>query len=138
MRIFCIPFGLLAMSFSAASGDAFNAMRAQSFHPSKPVLLGGSYAHKNDNADTENNAQNDQPEGIAGVDRYVGERARQVVVAKGRYVEVTYREEYGKTEIAEGFVRSMDDAELTIYRGGLRKIIPLDRIDVLMVCDNSN
>ena len=75
---------------------------------------------------------------IDEVSRYEGERARQIIVAKGRYVEVAYRKEDGKVEIAEGFVRAMDEAELMIYRGGLRRRIPVDRIDVLMVGDDSN
>ena len=70
--------------------------------------------------------------------RYESERARQVIVAKGRYVEVAYRKEDGKVEIAEGFVRAMDEAELMIYQGGLRRRIPVDRIDILMVGDDSN
>ena len=73
---------------------------------------------------------------IAGVDRFVGERARQVVVAKGRYVGVTYRKDDGKIETVEGFVRERDETELTIRRGLWRKKIPLNGIDVLIVCDN--
>ena len=69
---------------------------------------------------------------------YEGERARRVIVAKGRYVAVTYQKEDGKVNIEEGFVRAMDEAELMIYRGGLRRRIPVDRIDVLMVGDDSN
>ena len=70
------------------------------------------------------------------VNWYSDERARQVIVAKGRYVEVTYRGAYGETEIAEGFVRAIDETELAIYRGGWRKTISRDGIDVLIVCDN--
>ena len=73
---------------------------------------------------------------IAGVDRFVGERARQVVVAKGRYVGVTYRKDDGKIETVEGFVRERDETELTIRRGLWRKKIPLNGIDVLIVCDH--
>ena len=74
---------------------------------------------------------------IAGVKKYVGEDARRVIVAKGRYVEVTYRGENGKTETAEGYVRAIDETELTIYQGGLRKRIARERIEVLMVGDHS-
>ena len=70
------------------------------------------------------------------VNWYLDERARQEIVAKGRYVEVTYRGAYGETEIAEGFVRAIDETELAIYRGGWRKTISRDGIDVLIVCDN--
>ena len=69
---------------------------------------------------------------------YVGERARQAVVAEGRYVDVTYRDASGKTETAEGFVRVMDETELVIYRIGYRKTISRDKIDVLMVGDNQS
>lgn len=136
MRIVCITLGLLVMSFSAAvGGDFVNfAPRGQSpFLLSKGLLLGGSYANSNrdGNADTEGN------DGYEVVDWYVGERARQVIVPKGRYVEVTYSGEYEKAETVEGFVREMDKTELTIYQGGLRRRIPVDRIDILMVSDNA-
>ena len=67
------------------------------------------------------------------VERYEGEEAREMIVAKDRYVRVTYRKEDGKTETAEGFVRAMDETELTIYREGLRKRILRARIEVLLV-----
>ena len=60
-----------------------------------------------------------------------------MIVPKGRYVEVTWRGEYGKAETVEGFVREMDETELTVYQGGLRRRIPVDRIDILMVSDNA-
>ena len=84
-------------------------------------------------AQTENNAP---AEVIAGVERFIGERARQVVVAKGRYVGVTYRKGDGKTETVEGFVRERDETELTIRRGIWQKKIPLNGIDVLIVCEH--
>ena len=84
-------------------------------------------------AQTENNAPE---EVIAGVERFIGERARQVVVAKGRYVGVTYRKGDGKTETVEGFVRERDEIELTIRRGIWQKKIPLNGIDVLIVCEH--
>ena len=74
---------------------------------------------------------------IAGVKKYVGKNARQVIVAKGRYVGVTFLGEYGKTETVEGYVRAIDETELTIYQGGLRKGIARESIEVLMVCDHS-
>ena len=94
------------------------------------VLDSDSPARKSARAQAENNAPSEV------VDWYLDERARQVVVADGRYVEVTYRGAYGETEIAEGFVRAMDETELAIYRGGWRKTIARDGIDVLIVCDN--
>ena len=57
-------------------------------------------------AQTANNALS---EVIAGVERFIGERARRVVVAKGRYVGVTYRKDDGKIETVEGFVRERDE-----------------------------
>ena len=84
-------------------------------------------------AQTENNAP---AEVIAGVERFIGERARQVVVAKGRYVGVTYRKGDGKTETVEGFVQARDETELTIRRGIWQKKIPLNGIDVLIVCEH--
>ena len=87
-------------------------------------------------AQTENNAP---AEVISGVERFIGERARQVVVAEGRYVGVTYRKDDSETETAEGFVRVMNETKLVIYRIGYRKTIKTiarDRIDVLIVCDN--
>ena len=82
-------------------------------------------------------AENTAPSEV--VDWYLDERARQVIVAEGRYVEVTYRGAYGETEIAEGFVRPMDETKLVIYQTGYRKTIKTisrDKIDVLIVCDN--
>ena len=84
-------------------------------------------------AQTENNAP---AEVIAGVERFIGERARRVVVAKGRYVGVTYRKGDGKTETVEGFVQARDETELTIRRGIWQKKIPLNGIDVLIVCEH--
>ncbi len=84
-------------------------------------------------AQTENNAPE---EVIAGVERFIGERARQVVVAKGRYVGVTYRKDNGKIETVEGFVQARDETELTIRRGIWQKKIPLNGIDVLIVCEH--
>ena len=85
-------------------------------------------------------AENNAPaEVISGVERFIGERARRVVVAKGRYVGVTYRKDDSETETAEGFVRVMNETKLVIYRIGYRKTIKTiarDRIDVLIVCDN--
>ena len=82
-------------------------------------------------------AENDAPsEVIAGVERYIGERARKVVVAKGRYVGVTYRKGDGTTETVEGFVRAIDETELAIRRGIWQKKIPLNEIDVLIVCEH--
>ncbi len=109
MRIVCITLGLLIVSFSAAAGGDFVnfAPRGQSsFFPSKGLLLEGSYANSNGNgsANTDGNAAYDV---IAGVEKYVGEDAQRVVVAKGRYVGVTYRGEYGKTETVEGYVRAI-------------------------------
>ena len=86
----------------------------------------------NGDANTEGN------DGYEVVDWYVGERASQVIVPKGRYVEVTYRGEYGKAETVGGFVREMDETELTVYQGGLRRRIPVDRIGILMVGDNAS
>ena len=81
-------------------------------------------------------AENDAPsEVIAGVERYIGERARKVVVAKGRYVGVTYRKGDGTTETVEGFVRAIDETELAIRRDK-KKTIPRTWIEELMVCDN--
>ena len=136
MRMVCLTLGLFMVSFSTATGDDFVnfAPRGQSpFFPSKGLLLGGSYANSNrdGNANTEGN------DGYEIVDWYVGERARQMIVPKGRYVEVTYRGAYGKAETVEGFVREMDKTELTIYQGGLRRRIPVDGIDILMVGDNA-
>ena len=37
------------------------------------------------------------------------------------------------TETADGYVRAMDETELTIYRGGIRKRILRARIEVLLV-----
>ena len=74
---------------------------------------------------------------IAGVKKYVGENARRVIVAKGRYVEVAFLREYSKIETVEGYVRAIDEIELTIYQGGLRKRIARERIEVLMVCEHS-
>ena len=128
--------GLLFVGFSAAAGDDFVnfSPRGQSpFFPSKGLLLGGSYANSN----RDGNANTESHDGYEVVDWYVGERARQVIVPKGRYVEVTWRGEYGKAETVEGFVREMDETELTIYQGGLRRRIPVDRIDILMVSDNA-
>ena len=73
---------------------------------------------------------------IAGVDRYIGERARKVVVAKGRYVGITYRKDDGKIETVEGFVSAMDETELAIRRDNGEKTIPRAWIEELMVCDN--
>lgn len=73
---------------------------------------------------------------IAGVERFIGERARKAVVAKGRYVGVTYRKDDGKVETAEGFVRAMDETELAIRRDKGEKVIPRAWIEELMVCDN--
>ena len=84
-------------------------------------------------AQAENNAAS---EVIAGVERYIGERARKVVVAKGRYVGITYRKNDGKLETVEGFVSAMDETGLTIRRGIWKKKIPLNGIDVLIVCDH--
>ncbi len=82
-------------------------------------------------------AENTAPsEVIAGVERYIGERARKVVVAKGRYVGVTYRKDDGEIETVEGFVSAMDETGLTIRRGIEKKKIPLNGIDVLIVCDH--
>ena len=136
MRIVCITLGLLVVGFSAAAGDDFVnfAPRNQSpFFPSKGLLLGGSYANSN----RDGNALTEGNDGYEVVDWYVGERASQVIVPKGRYVEVTYRGEYGKAETMEGFVREMDETELTIYQGGLRRRISVDRIGILMVGDNA-
>ncbi len=137
MRIVCITLGLLVVGFSAAAGDDFVNFLPRNqppFFPSKGLLLGGSYANSNGdvNANTEGN------DGYEVVDWYVGERASQVIVPKGRYVEVTYRGEYGKAETVEGFVREMDETELTVYQGGLRRRIPVDRIGILMVGDNAS
>ena len=84
-------------------------------------------------AQTENNMP---AEVIAGVERFIGERARRVVVAKGRYVGVTYRKDDSKIETVEGFVRAMNKTELTIRRGIWEKKIPLNGIDVLIVCEH--
>ena len=73
---------------------------------------------------------------IAGVERYIGERARKVVVAKSRYVGVTYRKDDGKVETTEGFVGAMDETELAIRRDKGEKVIPRAWIEELMVCDN--
>ncbi len=82
-------------------------------------------------------AENNAPaEVIAGVERFIGERARQLVVAKGRYVGVTYRKGDGKIETEEGFVRAIDETELTIRRDNTEKTIPRTWIEELMVCDN--
>ena len=82
-------------------------------------------------------AENDAPsEVIAGVERYIGERARKVVVVKGRYVGVTYRKGDGTTETVEGFVRAIDETELAIRRDKRKKTIPRTWIEELMVCDN--
>ena len=137
MRIVCITLGLLIVSFSAAGGDDFVNFvpRGQSsFFSSKGLLLGGSYANSNRDGNANNMEGND---GYEIVDWYVGERARQVIVPKGRYVEVTYRGAYGKAETVEGFVREMDETELTVYQGGLRRRIPVDGIGILMVGDNA-
>ena len=137
MRIVCITLGLLVVGFSAAAGDDFvnfSPRNQPPFFPSKGLLLGSSYANSNGdvNANTEGN------DGYEVVDWYVGERASQVIVPKGRYVEVTYRGEYGKAETVEGFVREMDETELTVYQGGLRRRIPVDRIGILMVGDDAS
>ena len=84
-------------------------------------------------AQTANNALS---EVIAGVERFIGERARRVVVAKGRYVGVTYRKDDSKIETEQGFVRAMNKTELTIHRDKREKTIPRTRIEELMVCDN--
>ncbi|MDE2724578.1 MAG: hypothetical protein OXI59_14490 [Gemmatimonadota bacterium] len=131
-----ITLGLLVVVFSAASGDDFVNLSPRgesSFFPSKGLLMGGSYANSN----RDGNANTESHDGYEVVDWYVGERARQVIVPKGRYVEVTYRGEYGKAETVEGFVREMDETELTVYQGGLRRRISVDRIDILMVSDNA-
>ena len=136
MRIVCIMLGLLFVGFSAAAGDDFVnfSPRGQSpFFPSKGLLLGGNYANNN----RDGNANMEGNDGYEVVDWYVGERARQVIVPKGRYVAVTYRGEYGKAETVEGFVREMDETELTVYQGGLRRRIPVDRIGILVVGDNA-
>ena len=70
------------------------------------------------------------------VERYEGEEARKMIVAKDRYVRVTYRKDNGESETVEGFVQAMDETELTIYRGGLRKRILRARIEVLLVYDH--
>ena len=134
MRIFCITLGLFVFSFSAAAGGDFVNFvpRAQSpFFPSKGLLLGGSYAGR------DGNAYEESEDAYEVVERYIGERARKVIIPKGRYVEVTYRGKDGNVERVKGFVREMDETELTIYQGGLRRRIPVDKIDVLMVGDDS-
>ncbi len=137
MRIVCITLGLLVVGFSAAAGDDFvnfSPRNQPPFFPSKGLLLGSSYANSN----RDGNALTEGNDGYEVVDWYVGERASQVIVPKGRYVEVTYRGEYGKAETVEGFVREMDETELTVYQGGLRRRIPVDRIGILMVGDDAS
>ncbi len=117
MRTCCTFFCLLVLSVSTVQGQAPSfAPQAQSFS------LDGQ-------------SGNASSVWIGDVERYEGEDARKMIVAKDRYVRVTYRKEDGKTEIAEGFVRAMDETELTIYQGGLRKRIAREKIVVLMVCD---
>ena len=71
------------------------------------------------------------------VESYVGERARQVIIARGRYVRVTYRKDNGESETVEGFCpRRWMQTELTIYRGVWRKTIPKDRIRALMILNH--
>ena len=70
------------------------------------------------------------------IESYLGERARQVIIARGRYVRVTYRKDNGESETVEGFVQAMDATELTIYRASWRKKIPKDRISALMILNH--
>ena len=70
------------------------------------------------------------------VEVYVGERARQVVVARGQYVRVTYRKDNGESETVEGFVQAMDATELTIYRASWQKKISKGRISALMILNH--
>ena len=118
MRILCITLGLFMASFSTVQGQV------PSFSPhSRSFSLDGQ-------------SGNASLVWTGDVESYEGEEARKVIVAKDRYVRVTYRKEDGKTETAEGFVRAMDETELTIYRGGLRKRILRARIEVLLVYDH--
>lgn len=118
MRIVCLMLGLFMASFSTVQGQA------PSFAPhGRSFSLDGQRG----------NALSDR---IGDVERYEGKEARKVIVAKDRYVRVTYRKEDGKTETAEGFVRAMDETELTIYGGGLRKRILRARLEVLLVYDH--
>ena len=102
------------------------------FFPSKGLLLGGSYVNRNDDSNSYLKSNNSSEV----VESYVGERARQVIIAKGRYVRVTYRKDNGESETVEGFVQAMDATELTIYRGVWRKKIPKDRIRALMILNH--
>ena len=136
MRIVCITLGLLIVSFSAAVGDDFVnfAPRDQSpFFPSKGLLFGDSYVNRNDDSNSYLKSNNSSEV----VESYLGERARQVIIARGRYVRVTYRKDNGESETVEWFVQAIDETELTIYQGGLRKRIARERIETLMVCDHS-
>ena len=125
MKIFCITLGLFMVSFSTVQGQvpSFAPHSRSFFNSAQPFSLDGQ-------------SGNASLVWTGDVERYEGEEARKMIVVKDRYVRVTYRKEDGKTETAEGFVRAMDETELTIYRGGLRKRILRARIEVLLVYDH--
>ena len=134
MRIVCITLGLFIVSFSAAAGDDFVnfSPRNQPFFFPKGLWLGGSYVNRNDDSNSYLKSNNSSEV----VESYVGKRARQVIIAKGRYVRVTYRKDNGESETVEGFVQAMDATELTIYRGVWRQTIPKNRISALMILNH--
>jgi len=123
------------VSFSTAAGDDFVnfSPHVQSpFFPAKGLLLGGNYVNRND--DSNSYLKNNNSSEV--VESYVGERARQVIIARGRYVRVTYRKDNGESETVEGFVQAMDATALTIYRASWQKTIPKDRISALMILNH--
>ena len=134
MRIVCITLGLFIVSFSAAAGDDFVnfSPRTQPFFSPKGLLLGGSYVNRNGDSNSYLKSNNSSKV----VESYVGKRARQVIIAKGRYVRVTYRKDNGESETVEGFVQAMDATELTIYRDVWRQTIPKDKISALMILNH--
>lgn len=137
MRKVCLTLGLFMVSFSTAAGDDFVNFSPRTwspFFPFKGLLLGGNYVNRNDGSNSylKNNNSSEV------VESYVGERARQVIIARGRYVRVTYRKDNGETETVEGFVQAMDATALTIYRDVWRKTIPKDRIRALMILNHLN
>ena len=135
MRIVCITLGLFIVSFSAAVGDDFVnfSPRTQPFFSPKGLLLeGGSYVNRNDDSNSYLKSNNSSEV----VESYVGKRARQVIIAKGRYVRVTYRKDNGESATLEGFVQAMDATELTIYRDVWRQTIPKDKISALMILNH--
>ena len=135
MKLFWITLGLLVVGFSAAAGDDFVnfSPRGQPlFFPSKGLLFGGSYVNRNDDSNSYLKSNNSSEV----IESYLGERARQVIIARGRYVRVTYRKDNGESETVEGFVQAMDATELTIYRASWRKKIPKDRISALMILNH--